>query len=264
MDTYSITEIFPIPTFTKPRQLRQTWLKDVGFDEAPYLERMGLVELADFLEVSAPRLDYVKIVTNQILYSPAAWLQRKIETYQRFEVQPYLDHTYFMHAYRHGVVDKAICAGRALGFRVIEFMNTWDDVTPQQWHVWRQVALDNDMELIFEFHPRYNWDQKQPKRASSAAKMLEAAEPFLGAGAFKMMIDHDEFDLLGERAADEIGILIEQLGLEKLVFEVDSPKSGRDRWHQHLTRYFGLFGPECNVSNIMPSQAMFVESMRTA
>ena len=69
-----------------------------------------------------------------------------------------------------------------------------------------------------------------------------------------MMVDHDAFELLGETAEDEIGQLIETLGLEKLVFEVDSPKAGRDKWHQHLTRYITLFGPDCNVSNIMPSQ----------
>ncbi|MBV7335299.1 phosphosulfolactate synthase [Chloroflexi bacterium TSY] len=255
-------DIFPIPDFTKPRELRQTWLKDVGYDEAPYLERMGLVELADFLEVTGPRLDHVKIVTNQILYSPADWMRRKVATYQQYDVEPYLDHTYFMRAYEHGVVDKAIVAAHALGFRVVEFMNTGDDVTPQQWQAWRQLALDNDMRFYFEYHPLHNWDPNQPKRASSAEEMLRAATPFLEAGAFKMMIDHDAFDLLGEQAADEIGPLIDELGLAKLVFEVDSPKAGRDRWHQHLKRYFTLFGPECNVSNIMPSQAMFVESMR--
>ena len=55
----------------KPRQLRQTWLKDVGFHEAPhYLERLGLNELEDFLEVAADRIDYVKFTTPQVLYSP--------------------------------------------------------------------------------------------------------------------------------------------------------------------------------------------------
>ena len=263
MQTDLMAEVFPVPTFTKPRELRQTWLKDVGYDEAPYLERMGLVELADFLEVTAPRLDFVKIVTNQVIYSPTDWMKRKIETYQRYDIEPYLDHTYFMRAFQHNVVDEAIVAGRALGFRVIEFMNTWDDVSPQQWQTWRQLALDNDMRIIFEFHPRYNWDRSQPEQASSAEVMLEAAMPFLEAGAFKVMIDHDEFEFLGDQASDEIGKLIDKLGLELLVFEVDSPTSGRDKWKRHLTSYISLFGPDCNISNIMPSQAMFVESMRT-
>ena len=77
------------------------------------------------------------------------------------------------------------------------------------------------------------------------------------------MIDHDAFDLLGKRIVDEIGPLIDALGLEKLVFEVDSPKAGRDKWYRHLKRYVTLFGPEGSVSNIMPSQVMFVESIWT-
>ena len=90
MHSPSLAELFSVPSFAKPRSLRQTWVKDVGFYEAPYLERMGLVELADFLEVAAPRLDFVKVVTDQIIYSPAEWMRRKIE--------PYLDHTFFARA----------------------------------------------------------------------------------------------------------------------------------------------------------------------
>ncbi len=260
--TYSMEELFGLPSYDKPRQLRQTWLKDVGFDEAPhYIERMGLVELADFLEVAASRLDFVKIVTSQVLYSPPDWLKRKIKTYQGFGVEPYLDHTFFKRAYADGVVDEAIVAGRALGFRVIEFMNTGDDITPQQWKSWRKIALENDMRIIFEHHPLYNWDRSQPARAASAEQILQEAAPFLEDGAFIVMIDHDEFDLQDAQAT-EIGKVVAELGLERLVFEATSPKEGPMIWHDNLTRYFNLFGPDCNVANVMPSQAMYVESMR--
>ncbi len=263
MQDNPIAELFAVPTFEKPRSLRQTWLKDVGFDEAPnYVERMGLVELADFLEVAAPRLDFVKIVTTQVLYHPADWLKRKIETYQRFAIEPYLDHTFFMRAYQHKVVDQAIDAGRALGFRVIEFMNTGDDVTPQQWKAWRKRALANDMRIIFEHHPPSNWDRSLPELPSSAQQILQEAAPFLEDGAFTVMLDHQEFDLQAERTAEVIGLVVDALGLERLVFEATSPKEGLLLWRDNLRSYFDLFGPHCNVSNIMPSQAMAVESMR--
>ena len=85
----------------KPRQLRQTWLKDVGFHEAPhYLERLGLNELEDFLEVAADRIDYVKFTTPQVLYSPHEWLNKKIRLYKKYDVIPFLDHTYFKFAYK--------------------------------------------------------------------------------------------------------------------------------------------------------------------
>ena len=264
MKRYSMAEVFSVPAFSKPRALHQIWLKDVGFDEAPkYSERMGLVELADFLEVAAARLDYVKIVTTQVLFSPADWLKRKIKTYQRFGIEPYLDHTYFMRAYRQGVVEKAIVAGSELGFRTIEFMNTGTDVGTEQGRAWRQLALDNDMRIIFEYHPPRNWDPNQPACASSSQEILKAAEPFLEAGSFAVMLDHEEFDLQGDRAVDEIGMVIEALGLETLVFEVTSPKEGpKNKWQRNLESYFKMFGPELNVANIMPSQAMFVESIR--
>ena len=89
MPSSTMSEVFEVPAYPKPRSLRQTWLKDVGYDEAPkYIERMGLVELEDFLQVAAARLDYVKIVTSQIIFSPHEWLKRKIATYQGFAVEP--------------------------------------------------------------------------------------------------------------------------------------------------------------------------------
>lgn len=265
MATEPMRTVFGAPNFEKPRSLRQTWLKDVGFDEAPnYVERMGLVELEDFLAVAAERLDYVKIVTTQVIHSPADWLRRKIACYQRHGVEPYLDHTFFMLAYQRGVVEKAMEAGRELGFRVIEFMNTAEDISPAQWASWRALAAELGMRVIFEHHPLYNWDQSRPRLAASADDILREAEPFLADGAFALMIDHDELELQGERAAAEIGLVIDALGLELLIFEATSPKEGPMIWHDNLRSYFADFGADCNVANVMPSQALYIETLRAA
>ena len=106
----SIRKIFDLShTELKPRSKNQIWIKDVGFDEAPwYQERMGLIELEDFLEVAGEKIDYVKITTPQILGHPEAWLKRKIALYKRYSIQPYLDHGFFLRAYRKSVVDEAI------------------------------------------------------------------------------------------------------------------------------------------------------------
>ena len=97
----------PINTFPrlklpeKPRQLRQTWLKDVVFHDAPhYLERLGLNELEDFLEVAADRIDYVKFTTPQVLYYPPEWLNKKIRLYKKYDVIPFLDQTYLKFDYK--------------------------------------------------------------------------------------------------------------------------------------------------------------------
>ena len=259
----TVAEVFSIPTYEKPRKLRQTWLKDVGFDEAPwYVEHMGLVELEDFLKVAAPRLDYVKITTLQVLFHPADWVTSKLELYRRYEVEPYLDHTYFKRAYKHGVVDAAIEAGAALGFRVIEFMNTYGDVSDEQWRAWRQLALDCGMRIIYEHHPVRNWNPDAPDVPSKADDIISGAIPFLEHGAFTLLLDHEEMELQGDAAKDEIGKVVDTFGLKSIIFEITSPKEGPTRWHEDLTRYFDLFGPDINVSNVMPSQAMYVEIMR--
>ena len=82
-----IQNLFNIPEFNKPRDLRQLWLKDVGYDEAPYLERMGLTELNDFLSSLSDRIDMVKIVTNQIMYSPEKWIKEKLSIYKKYNIE---------------------------------------------------------------------------------------------------------------------------------------------------------------------------------
>ncbi len=259
----TMQDAFDIPRYPKPRSLRQTWLKDVGYDEAPkYVERMGLTELEDFLEVAADRLDYVKIVTTQVMFSPHHWLKRKVAAYQRFAIEPYLDHSFFMQAYLHGVVESAIEAGRELGFRAIEFMNTTDEVSPAQWKAWRKLASDLGMRVIQEHHPLYHWDGRLKPRASSADDILRGAEAALEDGAVMLMIDHEEFDLQGEHTAREIGKVVAALGLETVVFEATSPKEGPMLWRDNLELFFRLFGEDANVANVMPSQALVVEEMR--
>ena len=261
----AVEQVFPVPRFAKPRALRQTWLKDVGYHEAPgYREHLGLAELADFLEVAGARLDYVKLLPAQIINASRAWLERKIATYHDHGVVTYLDHTYFMAAYGHGTVDPAIALAGELGVKAIEFMNTGSDVTPHRWQGWRAQAAEHGMQVIFEYHPPHHWDPAEPERSSGADEILHAAAPFLDAGAVKLMIDHDEFDLLGDRAEGELGQIVARLGLETLVFEVASPKDGPDKWQRHLTDYFRLFGADCNVANLMPSQVLAVEPLRQA
>ena len=64
----SIKKIFELyETEQKPRTKNQVWIKDVGYDEAPwYSERMGLIELEDFLSVASDNIDFVKITTTQV------------------------------------------------------------------------------------------------------------------------------------------------------------------------------------------------------
>ena len=163
---------------------------------------MGLIELEDFLEVAGERIDYVKITTPQVLGHPEAWLKRKLTLYKRYSIQPYLDHGFFLRAYRKGVVDEAIEAAANLGFSIMEFMNTFDDVPNWQLKNWRQRAIDCGMDLIYEHHPESGWRKVERAIASNAKEIISSAEPFLEHGAFTVLIDHEEIELQGEGAKE--------------------------------------------------------------
>ena len=251
----------------KPRTNNQIWIKDVGYDEAPwYHERMGLTELGDFLDVAGERIDYVKIATTQVLNHPAEWVKRKIELYKKHGVRPYLDHGFFLRAYKNGVVDEAIEAGAELGFPVIELMNTFGDVADEQLKAWRQRAIDCGMSIIYEHHPERGWRKGQSDivdEPSTAVEIAQGAEPFLAHGAFTLLIDHEEIEIQEEAAKDVLNEVREILGEDRVAFEVTSTKEAEMLWYTNLLDYFEMFGSDCNVTNIMPSQVMFIDPLRS-
>lgn len=261
----SVSEVFSLQRLVpKPRTKNQLWIKDVGYDEAPwYFERMGLQELEDFLDVAGERIDYVKITTTQVIGHPEDWLKRKIALYKKHSIQPYLDHGYFVRAYRMGVVDEAIEAGAALGFSVMEFMNTFGDIPENQLRQWRSLARDCGMSLIYEHHPERGWRKGVCDRPATAAEIIEGAEPFLEDGAFTLLIDHEEIEIQGRAAADVICGVVEAVGEERVAFELTSTKEAPMTWYSNLLNYFSMFGTDCNVTNVMPSQVMFVDPLRS-
>ena len=156
---------------------------------------MGLYELEDFLIVTSERIDHVKITTTQILNCPEIWLKKKIETYKKYKVQPYLDHTYFMKAYEVGAVDKAIVLGKELGFEYIEFMSTYKDVPEKDLFRWRKLSQELGLNIFYEHHPKRNWFKSSDEESSAFADIISMAKPFIDDGAIMLVLDHEEFEL---------------------------------------------------------------------
>ncbi len=260
----SIKKIFKLDSqILKPRKLNQTWIKDIGYDQAPhYSEKMGLYELEDFLTVTSERIDHVKITTTQILNCPEIWLKKKIEAYKKYKVQPYLDHTYFMKAYEVGAVDKAIVLGKKLGFEYIEFMSTYKDVPEEDLLRWRKLSKELGLNMFYEHHPKRNWFKSSDEESSAFADIISMAKPFIDDGAIMLVLDHEEFELQNNEGKVNYKEIIDYFGKEKICFEITSPKEGNERWLHDLKKYFQLFGSNINVCNVMPSQALLIENLR--
>ena len=260
----SIKKIFKLDSqILKPRKLNQTWIKDIGYDQAPhYSEKMGLYELEDFLTVTSERIDHVKITTTQILNCPEIWLKKKIEAYKKYKVQPYLDHTYFMKAYEVGAVDKAIVLGKELGFEYIEFMSTYKDVPEEDLFRWRKLSKELGLNMFYEHHPKRNWFKSSDEESSAFADIISMAKPFIDDGAIMLVLDHEEFELQNNEGKVNYKEIIDYFGKEKICFEITSPKEGNERWLHDLKKYFQLFGSNINVCNVMPSQALLIENLR--
>ena len=261
----SIKKIFELyETEQKPRTKNQVWIKDVGYDEAPwYSERMGLIELEDFLSVASDNIDFVKITTTQVLGHPEKWLKSKLALYKKFSVKTYLDHGFFKRALKKGIVDEAIEAGANLGFSAIEFMDTFGDIPDWQNKAWRQRAINCGLDIIFEYHPESGWRNIQQAAPSNAKQIIKVASPFLEHGAITLLIDHEEIELQNDAANDVLCEVMEYFGKESVAFEVTSRKEAEMTWYSNVIDYFNNFGTDCNITNIMPSQVMLINLLRS-
>ena len=76
------------------------------------------------------------------------------------------------------------------------------------------------------------------------------------------MLDHEEFEIQQDQAKVVFDQIIKNVGLERVCFEVTSPREGLKQWLADLSAYVELFGPDCNTCNIMPSQLLQVEPIR--
>ena len=149
---------------------------------------------------------------------------------------------------------------------MIELMNTFGDVADEQLKAWRQRAIDCGMSIIYEHHPERGWRKGQSDIVdvpSTAVEIAQGAEPFLAHGAFTLLIDHEEIEIQEEAAKDVLNEVREILGKDRVAFEVTSTKEAEMLWYTNLLDYFEMFGSDCNVTNIMPSQVMFIDPLRS-
>ena len=77
-----------------------------------------------------------------------------------------------------------------------------------------------------------------------------------------MLIDHEEIELHDSKSEVLVGVL-EHYGKSVVAFEVTSPKEADMRWYSDVLNYFKLFGSDCNLTNIMPSQVMLIDPLRS-
>jgi phosphosulfolactate synthase (CoM biosynthesis protein A) len=267
MTKYLWDELYPDPTRSKPRTIGQTWLKDPGLADSEWGSRIGLTELADFLDAMASRIDYVKFMPEQVIICPHGWLARKVETYARYGVPAYFDHGYFNLAQRTGVrLEDAILASRELGISTMEFWNAGKPVSPARWGELTRFAASNELKIIFEYHPAHLFDTTTglrlrtpsvPERPIDVDEIVRTAMPCLEAGAMAVMVDHKTFDDLGDRAEEVLVALVNRLGIARVIFEVDSEKH-----KEHLAGYLKIIGPEANLANLLPGQLTSVDIMR--
>ncbi|HYG57787.1 MAG TPA: phosphosulfolactate synthase [Symbiobacteriaceae bacterium] len=230
----------------KPRRRGHTMIIDKG---------LGLSQTGDLLEIAADYVDYIKLTFGTAaLYTPAL-LRAKIALIRSYGIQVYPGGTFFEIALVQGRLDQFLQRSRDLGFDLIEVSDGTIELSPAA----RREAILRAREYGFPVITEVGKKDGAPLEPDAAQAQIQAD---LEDGAVKVILEGREsgmgagiYDRNGQLQADD---------LEQIVAGLSDP--GALMWEAPLKAQQEAlilrFGPNVNLGNVKPEDAMALEALR--
>ncbi len=209
----------------------------------------------DFLEMNADFIDFIKLTFGTTaLYKPET-LKKKISIAMKYKVPVYPGGTFFEIAlwqktsepYFHKLVE--------LGFKWVEISDGTIEIPSSQ----RTAAIDNA--LSCGLHVITEVGKKELSKQPDENILIQTALQDLNAGASWVIIEAREsgqgigiYDSKGIIINEKLAKLSAELPMEKIIWE--APLKGQQ------ARLINDFGPNVNLGNIPPNEAMALEALR--
>lgn len=230
----------------KPRQHGQTMLLD---------KCLGLSQTGDLLELAADYIDYIKFTFGSAALYPPALLRAKVALIRSYGISAYPGGTFFEVAVTQNRVDDYLRRCREVGFTHIEVSDGTIDLDPGA----RREAIAKAREYGF---PVITEVGKKDGAPLDPAEALEQVLADLDAGAAKVILEGREsgkgsgiYDAEGRLQSDDLERMVEGLP-DSGVLMWEAPLKGQQE--QLITR----FGPNVNLGNVKPEDALAVEALR--
>lgn len=231
----------------KPRAVGVTMVID---------KNLGTRGLTDLLETAGDAIDQIKFAFGTSVVLEERTLRAKLEMIHALGIDTYPGGTLLEAAIVHGVLTPYLQTARALGFTMIEV----SDGTITLTHEHRSDVIKQTQDLGFKVISEVG--KKDPRHQPSTAAMLGCIAADLSLGVDYVIIEAREgghgvgiYDASG--AVDQVE-LNELAGgiefLEKIVWE--APLSSQQAY------MINRFGPNVNLGNIAPSDALALEALR--
>jgi phosphosulfolactate synthase len=217
---------------------------------------LGLGETGDLLELSAPYIDYIKFTFGTAALYPADLLRAKIALIKSYGVAVYPGGTFLEIALSQNVLEPYLDRCKQFGFTHIEVSDGTIDLSREHREQAIALARQYGFPVITEVGKKDDTVELDP------ADALAQIQADLDAGAAKVIVE-------GRESGTGVGIYDadgrpRQGALEELASGLDDPSVLM--WEAPLksqqAALIARFGPNVNLGNIVPADALALEGLR--
>jgi phosphosulfolactate synthase len=230
----------------KPRTTGITMLIDKGLSEN---------ETGDLLEMNASFIDFIKLTFGTVALYRQEALVNKITLAKEYDVDLYPGGTFFEIALWQGKSGVYFDKLKELGFEWVEISDGSLDIPEQKRKMAIKEALSTGLRVITEV------GKKNPAAEQDGSIMIKTALEDLETGAAWIIIEAREsgqgigiYDNKGGIITEKLTKLSAELPLEKIIWE--APLKNQQ------ARLINDYGPNVNLGNIPPAEAMALEALR--
>lgn len=225
----------------KPRRVGLTLARDLG---------IGYAEAESWMESVGEFIDYIKIRHLFVLLmrdDPQDLVRRKIQLYRRHDIDVNPGGIVFEMAWLDGAAERLFHELARLGFTAVECSENIIALTLEQKLEAIRQARSAGLKVLFEVGEKY------PSGEFDAARAAAEIEAMRDVGCELCILERSLLEqCLGPDAthphADRLLRLAELTGLERIVFEAESPA--------HQQWMFRAFGPDVNLGPNLDKEAI--------
>jgi len=233
----------------KPRESGLTVIAD---------ETSGLQAQKDFLNLAADYIDLAKIVTGISALIEDKILREKIDLYHKYDILVFPGGQFLEYVIAKDKVQEYFTDVVKAGFRLVEVSDNLVDISSDKKCSLIKMASQ-------EYGLRVLGETGSKKVSSDLRKLIEDIKGCLNCGAWKVMFEAAELfenDKFKGEVAKEIS---QEIDIEKIIFELPGawiPKITISDIYSLQSWLIDNLGPEVNIANVEPSQALTLETER--
>jgi phosphosulfolactate synthase len=230
----------------KPRSTGITMIIDKG---------LSLAETDSLLKMSAAFIDFIKLTFGTAALYRSDTLLQKLELAVRNGVAVYTGGTFFEIAYWQNKTELFFSKLRELGFKWVEISDGTIDLALTERCKTIDLAFRAGLNVITEV------GKKNPDLQPDEESLIEMINNDLKLGVSKVVIEAREsgqgigiFDNQGGIIEEKLNRLRQSAPKDKLLWEAPLKKQ--------QVRLINQFGPNVNLGNIPPQEALALEALR--